>query len=49
MSLETRRPRREKIPPPLDATRKQRMLLILELSGVLLKNVEIQHGDVCPH
>ena len=47
MSLEKHRPRRERIPPPSDTTRKQRRVLILELNGVLLKTIEMQHGDVC--
>ena len=48
MSLETHRPRRKRIPPLSDTTRKQRRVLILELNGVLLKTIEMQHGDVCP-
>ena len=36
------------VPPPSDTIRKQRRVLILELNGVLLHTIEIQHGDVSP-
>lgn len=41
-------PRGKRVPPPPDTIRKQRRVLILELNGVLLKTIEMQHGDVCP-
>lgn len=45
-SLVTHVPRRKRVPAPSDTIKKQRRVLILELNGVLLKTIEMQHGDV---
>ncbi len=47
-SLVTHVPRNKRVPPPSDTIRKQRRVLILELNGVLLHTIEMQHGDVSP-
>lgn len=47
MSLRNYKPTRKRIPPPPE-NKKQRRILILELNGVLLKTIEMQHGDLSP-
>ena len=48
MALTTYKRRRKRIQPP-PTNNKQRQVLILELNGVLLKTIEMQHGDVPPN